>query len=914
MEAKMKVRVQPYSDLKAYSGSLSKNIKGLAEKCAFLAIFIILFSPAGSVQAQSRKDILRATLDNGMRVVIVRNTLAPVATTVMNYLVGSDEAPDGFPGTAHAQEHMMFRGSPGLTAGQLADISAALGGDFNADTQQTVTQYFFTVPAENIDVALHIEAIRMRGILDTEMLWEKERGAIEQEVARDISNPEYVFYTKLLAAMFQGTTYAHDALGTKSSFDETTGMMLKKFHDDWYTPNNAILVVAGNVEPKKTLEEIKSLFSDISSRKLPERPEFQFREVSAETLSFNTDLHYGQAVIAFRMPGFENSDYAAASILSSVLSSQRGDLYALVPEGKALYAGFDLNIMPKAGLGYAMAAFPKGADSQQLLSDILDILQGIRKNGVSPELVEAAKRQELAAAEFQKNSIPGLAMAWSDALAVEGRDSLDADVQAIQKVTAADVNRVAEKYLRTEQAVTAVLTPEPSGKPVSSKGFGGAESFAPQKTTAVTLPEWAEKALKRLEIPPSTSKPTVFDLSTGMKLIVQPEDISNTVSVFGHIRNNSDLQVPDGQEGIGSVLDQLFSYGTISLDRLAFQKALDDIGADESAGTDFSIEVLADHFDRGIQLLADNQLHPALPEEAFLTTQRQIAATLAGRLQSPDYLASRALDKALVPENDPILRQATPESVSSLTLQKVKDYYKKVFRPDMTVVVVIGKITPDQARKAMEKYFGAWKAEGEKPEVDLPPVPWNQPSNTTVPDTSRVQDQVTLAETVAITRSHPDYYALQLGNHVLGGAFYATRLYRDLREETGLVYNISSDFDIGKYRSFYSIDYGCDPPNADRVRSIIQRDLTQMQQREITAEELNQAKALMLREIPLSESSVMSIAGGLLSRAVHDLPLDEPTLAARKYMGLTAEQVKNAFAKWLRPGDFVQVIQGPSPK
>ena len=117
---------------------------------------------------------------------------------------------------------MMFRGSPGLTAGQLADISAALGGDFNADTQQTVTQYFFTVPAENIDVALHIEAIRMRGILDTEMLWEKERGAIEQEVARDISNPEYVFYTKLLAAMFQGTTYAHDALGTKSSFDETS--------------------------------------------------------------------------------------------------------------------------------------------------------------------------------------------------------------------------------------------------------------------------------------------------------------------------------------------------------------------------------------------------------------------------------------------------------------------------------------------------------------------------------------------------------------------------------------------------------------------------------------------------------------------------------------------------------------------
>ncbi|MCL5281084.1 MAG: insulinase family protein, partial [Planctomycetes bacterium] len=112
-------------------------------------------------------DVSRATLDNGLRVIVVRNTLAPVATTVMNYLVGSNEAPPGFPGTAHAQEHMMFRGSPGLTAGQLADITASMGGMFNADTQQTVTQYFFTVPADDLDVALRIELIRMRGVLDS---------------------------------------------------------------------------------------------------------------------------------------------------------------------------------------------------------------------------------------------------------------------------------------------------------------------------------------------------------------------------------------------------------------------------------------------------------------------------------------------------------------------------------------------------------------------------------------------------------------------------------------------------------------------------------------------------------------------------------------------------------------------------
>ncbi|MEJ2636014.1 MAG: pitrilysin family protein [Calditrichia bacterium] len=910
----MNIRLTQYFATKANFVSQKGRRPGPAKILTiFFTLFFLLLS-GSSLSAQSGQNVLRATLDNGLRVVIVRNTLAPAVTTVMNYQVGSDEAPAGFPGMAHAQEHMMFRGSPGLTANQLADISAAMGGDFDADTRQMVTQYFFTVPAEDIDVALHIEAIRMRGVLDTEKLWEKERGAIEQEVAQDLSNPEYVFYTKLLAAMFKGTVYAHDALGTKSSFNETTGAMLKRFHDKWYAPNNAILVIVGDVQPEATLEKVKTLFTQIPTKKLPPRPEFHFQTVPAETLNLKTDLPYGLAVISFRMPGSDSPDYAAAQILSDVLSSQRGDLYALVPEGKALYAGFSMNALPKAGLGYALAAYPKGADAQALLTDMHSILLETLKKGVSSDLVEAAKRQELAAAEFQKNSISGLAMAWSDALAVEGRNSPEADVQAMQKVTVEDVNRVAEKYLLMDHAITAILTPEVSGKPVSSKGFGGTESFAPQKTTAVKLPEWAEKALKRLEVPASTISPKVSDLPNGIKLIVQQENISNTISVYGHIRHNADLQVPRGQEGVGQVLDQLFSYGTTSLDRLAFQKALDDIGASESAGTSFSVEVLADHFDRGVQLLADNQLHPALPEKAFMITRQQLASTVAGQLQSPDYLASRALDSALVPDHDPTLRQATPASVSSLMLPHVKDYYKKVFRPDMTTIVVIGKISPEEAQKVIEKYFGEWKAEGPKPDVELPSIPVNKPSTTMVPDASRVQDQVTLAETIEITRSNPDYYALQLGNHVLGGAFYATRLYRDLREENGLVYYVSSSFDIGKTRAFYEVNYGCDPPNVAKARSIIQRDLEEMQQKPVTPDELNQAKALLLREIPLSESSINSIAGGLISRATHDLPLDEPTVAAHKYMKLTADQVKEAFAKWLRPSDLVQVTQGPAPK
>src|SRR5437868_9166624 len=136
----------------------------------------LVFSLGGSAAPQNdNQQVLRATLPNGLRVIIVRNTLAPVAATAVNYLVGSEETPSGFPGTAHAQEHMMFRGSPGLTADQLANIGSAMGGAFNANTREALTQYLYTVPAEDLDVALHIEAARMQGVIDSEKDWDVER-------------------------------------------------------------------------------------------------------------------------------------------------------------------------------------------------------------------------------------------------------------------------------------------------------------------------------------------------------------------------------------------------------------------------------------------------------------------------------------------------------------------------------------------------------------------------------------------------------------------------------------------------------------------------------------------------------------------------------------------------------------------
>src|SRR5579883_2359448 len=485
--------------------------------------------------APAPDSVLRATLPNGLRVVIVRNSLAPVVATSVNYLVGSDEAPDGFPGMAHAQEHMMFRGSPDLSSAQLADIGSIMGGDFNANTREDLTQYLYTVPSEDVDVALHIEASRMRGVLDSQQDWDKERGAIEQEVAQDLSNPFYKLYEQMRARLFAGSFYAHDALGTTASFDLTSAAMLKQFHDKWYAPNNAILVVVGDVEPKQTLAKIRALFGDIPSKKLPPRPQLHLTPFAGGQLSLPTDRPSATQILALRLPGLDSPDYPALEILSDVLSSQRSDLYELVVQGRALAAEFALDPLPRAGIGYAAVSYTAGGDGAALDAAMRAILAKAAANGVSADLVDAAKFQERRQFEFHKNSIAGLASAWSDALALYGVSSPEAELAKLEKVSVADVNRVARKYLKLDTALSANLHPESSGAPVAAgAGFGGQEAISLGEAGDVELPAWAQGILSNLQAPKSTVHPVVSRLPNGLTLIVQPTTVSDTVSIFGH--------------------------------------------------------------------------------------------------------------------------------------------------------------------------------------------------------------------------------------------------------------------------------------------------------------------------------------------------------------------------------------------
>ena len=892
-----------------------KNQSALRAIIVPWVLFLIVDGCANLPQTQtSTTSVLNKTLDNGLQVVIVPDPLAPVVTQQLTYRVGANQSPQGFPGMAHATEHMMFRGSPGLTGDQLAGISAQLGGDMDAYTSSTTTTYYFTVPADDLDLTMRIEALRMAGVDDAQTDWEKERGAIEQEVARDNSNPMYVLQAKTRERIFAGTPYSDTGLGTKESFDQTTADMLKSFHDRWYTPSNALLVIAGDVDPQVAYSKVQRLFGAIPRGQVPVKAPVELQPVSSETISSMTDQPYGFVSYTFRAPGYRSPDYAAAQVLARALNSSRGPISSLAYEGKALDAGFFQQTFPDTGYATAWAAFPQGGDPDSLKEELKTaVLQ--EKSGIPPDLIDAERKRIVLESELREDSVSGLAQVWTDAIALEGLKSPDEEVAMLQGVEAKAVNEAASKLLDFDHAITMVLTPAPSGQAQQGgQVFGTPESFASTPEKPVVLPAWAEQGLAKLPHPHPPFTPTVFTLANGLRLIVQPLATGNAVSVSGSVHTNENLQAPPGKEGVSDLLDALFDWGPRGMSRSDFEAAMDSIGAEYSVGTGFSLQMLPEYFDKGIELLSKDLLDPALPADAFKSQQTLQAQQAGGRMRSPIYQFRLAVPKGLAPEGDPSLRRPTPESIRSLTIDDVRVYHRAVIRPDETTIVVMGKIDSATARQTVEKYFGAWRATGLKPDLDYPPVPPSQARDVFVADEVRQQDEVVLAETLPLTYEDPVHYALAIGNLFLGGDSFASPLYRELRVKRGLVYGVGSQADFNRTRGTFSLNFGAYPQKVQEAKQIALKVIKDMADSPMSDADLHLAKAQALRQIDLTNQTASDIAGHWIGYSENGLPLDRLYVVARAYEGITASQIQAAFAKYIDLGRLSTFILGQPVK
>lgn len=866
--------------------------------------------------AGSYPPVLDVTLRNGLRVVIVRNTLAPVVSTDMTYLVGSRDDPPGVPGMAHAQEHMLFRGTPDLTSTQLETVATALGGNFNAQTTESLTQYQFTVPAANLDAILRIEADRMRDVLDAQSQWQDERGAIEQEVAQDDSTPGNDFFRDAQARAFAGTPYAHDGVGTRAAFDRLTGPQIKAFYDKWYAPNNAVLIIAGDVDPGATLAQVRRRFEPIPRKRIPAHAPAIFKPLNRTIMRRTTSLIYPLAAIGFRLPGVNSPDFVTSYVLQGILDAERGPLRQLAADGEALDGEWvSMPYFAEGQLGFASAALNPGADPDAMVARLQAILTGIAQHGVPRELFESTRRRLIASQELSRNSISELASDWADTIALDREPTIAHEEALIGKVTLADVNRVARRYLDVNHAIIGALTPSANASSAQPPGPAQRGSENPLKAhAAAQLPAWASGLIHNITVPRSSVTPQRMTLSNGLTLIVIPESISDSVFLYGEVAMSPALQEPAGKEGITGILNSIFDYGTATQDRATFQRALDDLDSQASGGTAFGLQSTTHTFERALGLLAANELTPRLDNSTLDIARRRAEADLATTLSGSHSIATRNAEQRLLPPGDPELREPTQASLDSISLDDLKAYFRKTFRPDMTSIVVVGNVDPQRTRAAIEQSFGAWHASGAKPAIDLPPLPLNGPATVKLALPAMSQDSVTLEQILTMRRADPAYIPLLLGNAVLGGGVAGpeqSRLFRDLRQNAGLVYVVSSHLAVGMDRSRFTIGFACAPSNLSRIETIINQDIARMQQQPVGDFELSLTKASIVRRQLVSEASTGSIGNELLGYSVSGLPLDQANVDAHHLLETNADQVRSAFATYIKPRNFVRIIEGP---
>ncbi|MCW2264561.1 zinc protease [Gluconobacter cerinus] len=859
-------------------------------------------------------DIGRETLPNGLRVVVVRNPIAPAVSVQLTYMVGSAEAPKGFPGTAHALEHMMFRGTPSLSGDQLSTVMGTLGGQFDAFTQTDLTRYHCLIPAQDLDVVLHMEADRMQHLSLDAGQWAKERGAIEQEVSRDLSSPDFRLKEQMNSILFENSGYDHSPLGTRLSFEATDVKLLRDFYSKWYVPNNAVLVIVGDVDPVTSLKQVEQIFGSIPAQPLPERPKAPVAPVVPQAFSVQSNYAVDGVTLFWRGPTLRDRDAPAAVLLDAVLSNRRGPLYKLVLQHKALSAELGIARGLHTGTVQASLTIPRGGDPKAAMALLKTTLTEIRAKGVSADVLEGMKKRVLSSKAFEKNSIAGLGSQWSAAVTAENADSPDAVYDRFTKVTVQDVNALARKLLDPEHAVAVTMLASDHAVLPAGTGFGGAESFGSHASATGPLPDWA-KPIENVPAPPIYDAPDAdFMLPNGLRVLVRTRHISPTVFLFGYIKSDPDMQAPTGKDGVAALTGQLFSFGSVTRDREILEKNLDDLAATARGGTNFSIRSRTQDFGAALTILADLELHPAFPQYAFDLIRQNMIRLQAGAEQMPAYRFQRSITNTLMPEGFPSRRMQTMKTLSDLTREDVLSYYASVYRPDMTTIEVVGDISVEEARRQITAAFGGWKASGPKPDVDLPALPLRTlPEVQSVKDSVRSQDMVIIAQANAHGWTDPQRYNMMLADTMLTKG-PDSRLYQDLRIKTGYVYTVESMVFAQKNFGTYSVGFGADPGSVKVAREHVLQELQSMAATPVTIGELNRAKAHVIRGMIISNATMLAPSSTDENLILRGLGWEHLNDAAKAYQAATPESVQAAFKSYIRPDGFATFILGPMPE
>ncbi len=877
-------------------------------------IFALAAAAPGATDVGGPGDhgIFTTQLGNGLKVVVVEDHAAPVVQTAVWYHFGSLDETPGKTGLAHALEHMMFRGSEHISAGGLDDIVARLGAQMNAETSYDDTHFYFVMPADKVNVGLSIESDRMQHLLLEQSQWQIERGAVLNELAGDEGSPFYNLLQRVRAAAYPNEPNGRTPIGKRPDIEKATSADIGTYYHEWYAPNNATLVVAGDVDHAAIFASAQRYFGSIAPKKLPAHHETHPTPAThGAVVESSLPFPFEVLDLAYAIPGDTEKGEPAISTLATLIPNQLSPFYqALVQSNVALAIEADSDTQLKGGLLNVFIVLNPGHSSAEAQTIFQSTLDHLLQSGFSDDLVNAAKRLTIAERLYSADSIGGIGDLAGYTYGIVGEKVNDEDTR-LAALTSDELLSTTKRYLSTPTVVGHLRSTSSQSQGSSQKSDAAASDDFSKRVPNGPILEAADirQAIHAPSSERSKLNPVQFTLSNGIRVIVQEKHDRPTFVLHGTI-DSSPAFAPLGKEGIVRLASSVADYGSANYPFAQRRRAIDQLGAVVNSGQDFSARGLARDFPTIVNILADGEEHPTFADPWFALERDQ----LANSLQSEDTISGVMVERAylglLASNDDPSLRHATSGTVSTITRDDLLSFAKTYWRPDLTTIAVVGDVTPAQVRSALTTAFAAWNADGTKPNPHNLPFPAAHRGHDYV-GTGSSQVYIRLGQP-AVSRTNPDYDTFLVLNQILGASgSFESRLWQELRQKRGLVYTVGSSVTADGDRGDFRIEINASPSRVVEAVRFVRSELERFQTQPVSSTELEEAKLRLVSNALLDEASADGQVSQLLDIATNDLPADYYRNLNERFGRITAADVQRVAKKYLDPSQLVQIYAGP---
>ncbi|HEY2358156.1 MAG TPA: pitrilysin family protein [Phenylobacterium sp.] len=867
------------------------------------------------------------TLPNGLQVLTSVDRTTPNVTVQVWYGVGSKDDPQGRSGFAHLFEHMMFKATKDLPAESFDRLTEDVGGLNNASTYDDFTNYYEVVPANHLQRLIWAEAERMGSLVVDEANFKSERDVVKEELRQRVLAAPYgrLFTLYVPQATYRTHPYHRPGIGSIEELDAATIDDVRAFHAAYYRPDNAALIVVGNFDEAELDAWIDKYLAPLTN---PAQPVARVHAVEPPRSGPGVYDGYGPNVplpalaITWLGPQASHPDAPALKVLDAILSAGKSSrLYdRLVYEKQIaaeIFSNADLPAQPgNFMVGAVMASGHSIADGEAAL---LAEVQRLREAPPTAAELEEAKNQLVTGKLRERETIDGRGFALGYALRINGDPAkANTELADLQAVTAADVQRVAKKYLDPQLRMTIRYRPE-SERP---KGEVAATPPAPPKTATAydgpviaLAPEAQRQAPPPIGSPvaPVLPKPAERTLANGLRVVVARSSDLPLVTAELTLKTGGWAD-PSGLAGATGMTADMLTEGTKTRSARDVAREVEALGAtlESSANLEaslISLNIMPDKLETGMAIMADVTRNPAFAAEELERQRAQALDGLRVAYQEPGQVAGFAA-APVVFAGTPFghVSTGTPASIARIKPGDLSALHKAWFRPDNAILVLTGDITAEQGFAMAEKAFGDWA----RPASPLPAPPKISPAASPraiaidLPGTG--QAAVTLVK-AAIPRSDPDYYPGIVANTLLGGG-YSSRLNLEIRVKRGLSYGASSNLSANRSTGSFRAAAQTKNESAPQVLDLIAEQMTSMAKTPATTEELTARKSNLVGSFGRRLATTGGLASTLGNLALYGVPLDEITRYTTKVEAVSPAQVQAFATRIMDPARASVIIAG----